>query len=199
MENRNGSSKVYRACRHRDRGKQLQHVASAGRGSNRSVRRSEPSEFPVHHRRRSALPHHPLINNPEVHTPNLDRLADGARRSRTAFIRARGAARSACPVVRCSTADAPPSMPRTALMKCRFGARLLAPPVRYLHLRQMASGPPCFSGFKEMGPVAPGMLASTPEGGAAYDRPRPGDDWQPWDESLEGSLASYRSVEERES
>ncbi len=40
--------------------------------------------------------------------------------------------------------------------------------------------------FKEMGPVAPGMLVSTPMGGAAYDRPRPGDNWQPWDESLKG-------------
>jgi choline-sulfatase len=40
--------------------------------------------------------------------------------------------------------------------------------------------------FKEMGPVAPGMLVSTPEGGAAYDRPRSGDDWQPWDTSLKG-------------
>jgi arylsulfatase A-like enzyme len=40
--------------------------------------------------------------------------------------------------------------------------------------------------FKEMGPVAPGMLVSTPEGGDAYNRPRPGDDWQPWDESLKG-------------
>ena len=40
--------------------------------------------------------------------------------------------------------------------------------------------------FKEMGPVAPGMLVSTPEGGPAYDRPRPGDNWQPWDESLKG-------------
>ncbi len=40
--------------------------------------------------------------------------------------------------------------------------------------------------FKEMGPVGPGMLESTPLGGDAYNRPRPGDDWQPWDESLKG-------------
>lgn len=37
-----------------------------------------------------------------------------------------------------------------------------------------------------MGPVGPGMLPSTPMGGAAYDRPRPGDMWQPWDEALKG-------------
>jgi len=40
--------------------------------------------------------------------------------------------------------------------------------------------------FKEMGPVAPGMFPSTPLGGPAYERPRPGDTWQPWDESLKG-------------
>lgn len=40
--------------------------------------------------------------------------------------------------------------------------------------------------FKELGPVAPGMLHSTPEGGAAYNRPSQGNDWQPWDESLKG-------------
>jgi choline-sulfatase len=40
--------------------------------------------------------------------------------------------------------------------------------------------------FKEMGPVGPGFLPSTPEGGAAYDRPRPGNNWQPWDESQKG-------------
>lgn len=40
--------------------------------------------------------------------------------------------------------------------------------------------------FKEMGPVAPGMLASTPIDGAAYDRPRTGDTWEPWDKSQKG-------------
>ena len=40
--------------------------------------------------------------------------------------------------------------------------------------------------FKEMGPVAPGMLESTPVGGDAYSRPRQGDSWQPWDKSLKG-------------
>ena len=40
--------------------------------------------------------------------------------------------------------------------------------------------------FKEMGPVGPGMFASTPENGAAYYRPSPGNNWQPWDETLKG-------------
>ncbi len=37
-----------------------------------------------------------------------------------------------------------------------------------------------------MGVVAPGFLESTPEGGAAYGRPRPGDDWQPQGKALKG-------------
>jgi arylsulfatase A-like enzyme len=41
-------------------------------------------------------------------------------------------------------------------------------------------------GFKETGPVGPGMLPSTDIGGDAYYRPRPGDPWTPWDESLKG-------------
>jgi choline-sulfatase len=40
--------------------------------------------------------------------------------------------------------------------------------------------------FKEMGPIGPGMFGSTPVGGPAYGRPRPNDDWEPWDKSLKG-------------
>ena len=41
-------------------------------------------------------------------------------------------------------------------------------------------------GFKELGPVGPGMLPSTRVGGDAYYLPCAGDPWQPWDESLKG-------------
>ena len=37
--------------------------------------------------------------------------------------------------------------------------------------------------FKGLGPVSPGMLHSTD---AAYNRPAPGNAWQPWDKSLKG-------------
>ena len=40
--------------------------------------------------------------------------------------------------------------------------------------------------FKEMGPIGPGMLFSTPENGDAYNRPSPGNMWEPWDESRKG-------------
>jgi arylsulfatase A-like enzyme len=37
--------------------------------------------------------------------------------------------------------------------------------------------------FQEMGPVGPGMFASTP---SAYNRHNPGNTWTPWDRNLEG-------------
>lgn len=37
--------------------------------------------------------------------------------------------------------------------------------------------------FDEMGPIGPGMFESTPE---AYRRPRPGDNWTPWNSALKG-------------
>jgi arylsulfatase A-like enzyme len=37
--------------------------------------------------------------------------------------------------------------------------------------------------FKEVGPVAPGFLPSNNE---IYDRPSPGNNWKPWDQSLSG-------------
>ncbi len=40
--------------------------------------------------------------------------------------------------------------------------------------------------FQEMGPVSPGMFASTPVDGEAYNRPAPGNTWTPWDKSLKG-------------
>ncbi|MEO6983065.1 MAG: sulfatase-like hydrolase/transferase [Edaphobacter sp.] len=40
--------------------------------------------------------------------------------------------------------------------------------------------------FQQMGPIAPGMLPSTPFPGPAYDRPSAGDTWQPWDTSQKG-------------
>jgi arylsulfatase A-like enzyme len=40
--------------------------------------------------------------------------------------------------------------------------------------------------FNSMGPVGPGDPPSTPLPGAAYDRPSPGNTWQPWDKSQKG-------------
>ncbi len=39
--------------------------------------------------------------------------------------------------------------------------------------------------------VGPGFYASTPEDGIAYDRPRPGDSWTPWDPKFKGQWTPY--------
>jgi arylsulfatase A-like enzyme len=41
-------------------------------------------------------------------------------------------------------------------------------------------------GFKELGPVGPGMLPSTQLGEDAYVRPSPENHWEPWDETRKG-------------
>jgi choline-sulfatase len=48
------------------------------------------------------------------------------------------------------------------------------------------SAPMLGRSFREMGPVGPAMLPSTPVSGNAYNRPSPGNTWQPDDESLQG-------------
>lgn len=59
------------------------------------------------------------------------------------------------------------------------------------------SSPLLGRGFREMGPIGPAMFISTPEKGPAYDRPSPGNTWQPDVESQRGhwvSAALWRSA-----
>jgi arylsulfatase A-like enzyme len=128
------------------------------------------------------------LNNPAVHTPNLDRLAA----SGTAFTHCfhQGSWSGAVCV---------PSrtMLNSGLSAFHAEAGLDDVPTwgqtlgvagydTYICGKWHLDPTVLQRSFREMGPVAPGMLVSTPEGGAAYDRPRPGDTWQPWDESLKG-------------
>ena len=128
------------------------------------------------------------INNPEVHTPNLDRLAASGCTFTHAFHQGSW-----------SGAVCVPS--RTMLntgLSC-FRAEKLADEVRTWGQTLKQAGYDTYicgkwhldptmlqRSFDEMGSVAPGMLHSTPEGGAAYDRPSPGNTWRPDDESLHG-------------
>jgi len=128
------------------------------------------------------------LNNPEVHTPNMDRLAA-----------------SGCAFTHCfhqgswSGAVCVPSrtMLNSGLSAFHAEAGLDEVPTwgqtlgaagydTYICGKWHLDPTVLQRSFQEMGPVAPGMLVSTPEGGAAYDRPRPGDDWQPWDKSQKG-------------
>jgi arylsulfatase A-like enzyme len=128
------------------------------------------------------------LNNPEVHTPSMDRLAA----SGTAFTHCfhQGSWSGAVCV---------PSRTMLNSGLTAFHAEAGIDEVPTWGQTLGASGYDTYicgkwhldptvlqRSFKEMGPVAPGMLVSTPEDGDAYNRPRPGDDWQPWDESLKG-------------
>src|ERR1700744_2567528 len=128
------------------------------------------------------------LNNPEVHTPNMDRLAAAG-----------------CAFTHCfhqgswSPAVCVPSrtMLNSGLSAFHAEAGIDEFPTwgqtlgrngyaTYLCGKWHLDPTVLQRSFQELGTVAPGMLASTPEGGAAYERPRAGDDWQPWDESLKG-------------
>ena len=128
------------------------------------------------------------LNNPEVHTPNMDRLG----RSGSVFTHS---------FHQGSWSGAVCIASRTMLNSGLTGFRAEAGLDHVLTWGQTlgAAGYDTYicgkwhldptvlqRSFKQMGPIGPGMLVSTPLGGAAYGRPRPGDDWQPWDESLKG-------------
>lgn len=128
------------------------------------------------------------INNPEVHTPNLDRLAASGAAFTHSFhqgswsaavcISSRTMLNSGLSAFHAEDGfDDVPSWGQTlgnaGYQTYICGKWHLDPTVLQ-------------RSFQEMGPIGPGMFDSTPEGGAAYGRPRPGDNWQPWDESLQG-------------
>jgi len=128
------------------------------------------------------------LNNQEVHTPNLDRLV------------ARGCAFTHS-FHQGSWSGAVCIASRTMLNSGLTGFRAQAG-IDQVHTWGQTLGTAGYEtyicgkwhldptvlqrSFKEMGPVGPGMLVSTPMNGAAYGRPRPGDNWEPWDESLKG-------------
>jgi choline-sulfatase len=128
------------------------------------------------------------LNNPEVHTPNLDRLAA-----------------SGCAFTHCfhqGSWSGAVCVPSRTMLNSGLTAFHAQEGLDNVHTWGQTLGAAGYDtyisgkwhldtivlarSFKEMGPVAPGFLESTPEGGAAYHRPRPGDNWQPQDESLKG-------------
>lgn len=128
------------------------------------------------------------LNNPEVHTPNMDRLLS-----------------SGCAFTHCfhqGSWSGAVCMPSRTMLNSGLTAFHAEAGIDEVHTWGQTLGNAGYDtyicgkwhldttvlqrSFKEMGPVAPGMLASTGINGAAYNRPRPGDTWQPWDESLKG-------------
>ena len=128
------------------------------------------------------------LNNPEIHTPNMDRLAASGCAFTHSFHQG-----SWSPAV-CMPSR---TMLNSGLTAFHAQAGIDEVPTwgqtlgnagydTYICGKWHLDTTVLQRSFKEMGPIGPGMLPSTPLGGAAYDRPRPGDDWQPWDKSLKG-------------
>ena len=131
-------------------------------------------------------------NNREIHTPNLDRLAE-----------------SGCTFTHCfhqgswSGAVCIPSRTMLNSGLTGFRAEQHAEEVAtwgqtlgeagydtYIcgkwHLSPLLLG----RSFREIGPIGPDMFHSTPVDGEAYNRPSPGNTWQPDDKSLRGQWLS---------
>jgi len=128
------------------------------------------------------------LNNPELRTPNMDRLAKAGCAFTHAFHQGSWSG-AVCVPSR--------TMLNSGLTAFRAEAGLDDVPTwgqtlgnagydTYICGKWHLDPTVLQRSFKEMGPVAPGMLVSTPEGGAAYNRPSPGNTWEPWDEALKG-------------
>jgi len=128
------------------------------------------------------------LNNAEIHTPNLDRLATAG-----------------CAFTHCfhqGSWSGAVCVPSRTMLNSGLSAFHAQAGLDSVHLWGQTLGAAGYDtyicgkwhldatelarSFKENGPVAPGFLESTPENGEAYDRPRPNDTWQPGDKSLKG-------------
>ncbi len=128
------------------------------------------------------------LNNPEVHTPNLDRLSAAGCTFTHTFHQGSW-----------SGAVCVPSRTMLNTGLSAFRAQKLADEVPTWGQTLRRAGYDTYicgkwhldpvllaRSFSESGPVGPAMNISTPEGGAAYNRPGPGNSWQPDDQSLAG-------------
>ena len=128
------------------------------------------------------------LNNGEIHTPHLDRLV------------ARGCAFTHC--FHQGSWDGAVCVPSRMMLNSGLSAFHVRSRLENVHLWGQTLGAAGYDtyicgkwhldptslarSFKEMGPVAPGFLESTPEGGAAYNRPSPGNTWDPVDPDEKG-------------
>ena len=128
------------------------------------------------------------LNNPEIHTPNMDRLAASGCAFTHCFHQGSWSGAVCVPSRTMLNSGLTAFHAEAGLDEVSTWGQTLgnAGYDTYICGKWHLDPTVLQRSFKEMGPVAPGMLVSTPEGGAAYDRPRPGDDWQPWDTSLKG-------------
>jgi arylsulfatase A-like enzyme len=135
-------------------------------------------------------------NNAEVHTPNFDRIAASGCTFTHAFhqgswmtavcVPSRTMLNTGVSCFRAKTtfkeelrvaADPLPTWGQT-LGRAGYGT--------YICGKWHLSPTMLQRSFREMGAIGPDMFDSTPEGGAAYNRPSSGNTWQPDDKNLSG-------------
>lgn len=128
------------------------------------------------------------LNNPEVHTPNLDRLMGAGMTFTHCFHQGSWSGAVCLPSRTMLNSGLTAFRARDGVDRVPMWGQTLgnAGYQTYICGKWHLDPTVLQRSFQQMGPVAPGMLVSTPMGGAAYERPRPGDNWQPWDESLKG-------------
>lgn len=139
------------------------------------------------------------LNNREVHTPNFDRLAASGSVFTHCFHQGSWSG-AVCVPSR--------TMLNTGLTAFRaqqhdedvqtWGQTMGAAGYdTYICGKWHLSPPMLGRSFRELGPIGPAMFISTNEKGMAYNRPSPGNTWQPDDESQRGqwlSTALWRSA-----
>lgn len=128
------------------------------------------------------------LNNAEIHTPNMDRLAKAGCAFTHAFHQGSWSGAVCVPSRTMLNSGLTAFRAEAGLDEVQTWGQTLgnAGYDTYICGKWHLDPTVLQRSFKEMGPVGPGMLTSTPLDGAAYDRPRPGDTWEPWDESLKG-------------
>lgn len=128
------------------------------------------------------------LTNPEVKTPNLDRLASSGCAFTHCFHQGSWSPAVCVPSRTMLNSGLTAFRAKDGLDEVRTWGQTLgdAGYETYICGKWHLDPTVLQRSFQQMGSVAPGMLPSTPEGGAAYDRPRPGDDWEPWNKSLQG-------------
>lgn len=128
------------------------------------------------------------LNNPEVHTPNIDRLVRSGCSFTHAFHQGSWSPAVCLPsrtmlnsgLTAFRARDGIDAVPTWGQTLGRSGYDTYICGKWHLDTTVLQRS------FQQMGPIGPGMLESTSMNGAAYDRPRPGDTWQPWDKSQKG-------------
>ena len=128
------------------------------------------------------------LNNPEVHTPNLDRLMASGMAFTHCFHQGSWSGAVCLPSRTMLNSGLTAFHAQAGIDQVPTWGQTLgnAGYDTYICGKWHLDPTVLQRSFQQMGPIGPGMLESTPLGGAAYDRPHPGDTWQPWDESLKG-------------